>query len=109
MVRAAGRHPAGAFAQPPAAPRDCLRHDHPQIPGLGVCPYRAGAARQPKPAVDPRAGLYRHHPRQGPPRSLRRSRPAGTGRAEKDRALFRIGGEVGGVSDWTAVKGFTGV
>lgn len=36
-------------------------------------------------------------------------RPAGTGRAEKDRALFRIGGEVGGVSDWTAVKGFADV
>jgi len=99
MVRAAGRQPAGASAQPPAPPRDCLRHDNPQVPRLGVCPYRAGAARQPQPPADPRAGLYRYHPRQGAPRSLRRSRPAGTGCAEKDRAVFRVGGEVGGVID----------
>ena len=41
----------------------------------------------------------RFHRRGGRPRSLRRSRPAGTGGAEKDRAVFRIGGEVGGVID----------
>ena len=76
-------------------PRDGLRHDHPQIPGVGVCPTVLVLPDSPSPLPDPRAGLHRHHPRQGPPRSLRRSRPAGTGCAEKDRALFGIGGEVG--------------
>jgi len=99
VVRAAGRQPAGALAKPIAAPRDGLRHDNPQIPGFGICPHSAGAARQPQPPADPRAGLHRYHPRQGAPRSLWRSRPAGTGCAEKDRALFGVGGAVGGVID----------